>query len=58
LVSEGNGEFRREGGVGEGGVANCVEGHALGVGLGGHCVVSWLIYGSVESCCMWRLSWS
>jgi hypothetical protein len=43
LVSQGDGEFGGEGGVGEGGVADCVEGHALRVRLGGHCVVLWLI---------------
>lgn len=39
LVAQRNREFRREGGVGKGGIADCVEGHALRVGLGSHCVV-------------------
>jgi hypothetical protein len=38
LVAQRDGEFWGEGGVGERGVADCMEGHALGVGLGGHCV--------------------
>lgn len=49
LVAQRDWEFRREGGVGEGGIADCVEGHALGVGLGSHCVVLLLIYGGLES---------
>jgi hypothetical protein len=47
LVAQRDGELRREGGVRERGIADCVEGHALGVGLGGHCVVLWLICSGV-----------
>jgi hypothetical protein len=56
LVAQWDREFGREGGVGERGVADCVEGHALGVGLGSHCVVLWLICGGFESYCIGRLS--